>query len=227
MEQLVDDLLLLARQDEQRIEHAEQVDLSNLIELQLDLSRDGFSLRQQRLSSELGCELLVLGQSILLQRLFRNLIDNAQRYTPNQGLISVTAQRRGCWITVAVGDSGVGLTADQLPRVFDRFWRARPDRGDDGTGLGLAIAYRICVAHGGSIRVTSKLGRAVVSWWNFLLTRRHSWVWFIWQCQIVFKLDRSLATGPNNDLDPIACPLLLPGEMTPFGGFSLAHLMIN
>jgi two-component system, OmpR family, manganese sensing sensor histidine kinase len=158
MEQLVDDLLLLARQDEQRIEHAEQVDLSNLIELQLDLSRDGFSLRQQRLSSELGCELLVLGQSILLQRLFRNLIDNAQRYTPNQGLISVTAQRRGCWITVAVGDSGVGLTADQLPRVFDRFWRARPDRGDDGTGLGLAIASRICVAHGGSIRVTSKLG---------------------------------------------------------------------
>ena len=59
---------------------------------------------------------------------------------------------------MAVGDSGVGLTADQLPRVFDRFWRARPDRGDDGTGLGLASAYRICVAHGGSIRVTSKLG---------------------------------------------------------------------
>lgn len=158
MEQLVDDLLLLARQDEQRIEHAEPVDLSALIELQLDLIRDGLALRQQRLNLELGCELIVFGQSILLQRLFRNLLDNAQRYTPDQGLISVTAQRRGGWISVAVADSGVGLSADQLPRVFDRFWRASPDRGDGGTGLGLAIASRICLVHGGSIRVTSQLG---------------------------------------------------------------------
>jgi signal transduction histidine kinase len=158
MEQMVDDLLLLARQDEQRIEHAEPVDLSALMELQLDLIRDGLALRQQRLSIELECELIVLGQPILLQRLFRNLLDNAQRYTPDQGLVSVTAQRRGGLITVAVEDSGVGLTADQLPRVFDRFWRASPDRGDGGTGLGLAIASRICLAHGGSIRVTSQLG---------------------------------------------------------------------
>jgi len=158
MEQMVDDLLLLARQDEQRIEHAEPVDLSALMELQLDLIRDGLALRQQRLSIELECELIVLGQPILLQRLFRNLLDNAQRYTPDQGLVSVTAQRRGGLITVAVEDSGVGLTADQLPRVFDRFWRASPDRGVGGTGLGLAIASRICLAHGGSIRVTSQLG---------------------------------------------------------------------
>ena len=158
MEQMVDDLLLLARQDEQRIEHAEPVDLSALMELQLDLIRDGLALRQQRLSIELECELIVLGQPILLQRLFRNLLDNAQRYTPDQGLVSVTAQRRGGLITVAVEDSGVGLTADQLPRVFDRFWRASPDRGDGGNGLGLAIASRICLAHGGSIRVTSQLG---------------------------------------------------------------------
>ena len=158
MEQMVDDLLLLARQDEQRIEHAEPVDLSALMELQLDLIRDGLALRQQRLSIELECELIVLGQPILLQRLFRNLLDNAQRYTPDQGLVSVTAQRRGGLITVAVEDNGVGLTADQLPRVFDRFWRASPDRGDGGTGLGLAIASRICLAHGGSIRVTSQLG---------------------------------------------------------------------
>jgi len=158
MEQMVDDLLLLARQDEQRIEHAEPVDLSALMELQLDLIRDGLALRQQRLSIELECELIVLGQPILLQRLFRNLLDNAQRYTPDQGLVSVTAQRRGGLITVAVEDSGVGLTADQLPLVFDRFWRASPDRGDGGNGLGLAIASRICLAHGGSIRVTSQLG---------------------------------------------------------------------
>jgi two-component system, OmpR family, manganese sensing sensor histidine kinase len=158
MEQMVDDLLLLARQDEQRIEYAEPVDLSALMELQLDLIRDGLALRQQRLSIELECELIVLGQPILLQRLFRNLLDNAQRYTPDQGLVSVTAQRRGGLITVAVEDNGVGLTADQLPRVFDRFWRASPDRGDGGTGLGLAIASRICLAHGGSIRVTSQLG---------------------------------------------------------------------
>jgi len=58
-----------------------------------------------------------------------------------------------------VSDAGVGLSAEELPRVFDRFWRASAERGRGGTGLGLAIAARICTAHGGTIQVSSRPGQ--------------------------------------------------------------------
>jgi signal transduction histidine kinase len=70
--------------------------------------------------------------------------------------VSVQARRRGSLLTISIADSGIGLSPEQLPRVFERFWRASPDRGQGGSGLGLAIANRICLAHGGSIRVTSQ-----------------------------------------------------------------------
>lgn len=82
MDHLVDDLLLLARQDEQRLEHAQPVDLSRLLQDQLDLNLDAITLRRQALAVDITPQLLVQGQPLLLQRLFRNLIDNAMRYTP-------------------------------------------------------------------------------------------------------------------------------------------------
>lgn len=159
MEHLVNDLLLLARQDEQRIEHAQPVDVSELLQQQVDLNRDGISLRGQELHIALEPALMVQGQPLLLQRLFRNLLDNASRYTPEHGAIQLRAKRRGGSVLVEVEDSGVGLSSEQMPRVFDRFWRASSDRGDGGSGLGLAIASRICQAHGGQILVSSQLGR--------------------------------------------------------------------
>lgn len=158
MEQLVNDLLLLARQDELRLELPQRLDLSLLLEQQLRLHRDGMALRQQQLSVELEPGLMVQGQPSLLQRLFRNLLDNAQRYTPEGGTIAVQAHSRGHQVLVSVTDSGIGLKAEELPLVFDRFWRASPDRGDGGSGLGLAIVSRLCQVHGGSIQVASRPG---------------------------------------------------------------------
>ena len=158
MEQLVNDLLLLARQDELRLELPQRLDLSLLLEQQLRLHRDGIALRRQELSVELQPGLMVQGQPSLLQRLFRNLLDNAQRYTLEGGTIAVHAHSRGQQVHVAVTDNGVGLKPEDLPLVFDRFWRASPDRGDGGSGLGLAIASRLCQAHGGSIQVSSRPG---------------------------------------------------------------------
>ena len=159
MEILVEDLLLLARQDEGRLDHPRPLDLCRLLEEQLDLHRDSFALRQQTLEAEIEPQLLVQGQATLLQRLLRNLLDNAQRYTPAGGTVSVQARRRGALITISISDTGMGLSPDQLPRVFERFWRASPDRSQGGAGLGLAIAHRISLAHGGSIRVTSQEGK--------------------------------------------------------------------
>ncbi len=159
MEDLVEDLLLLARQDEGRLDHPRPLDLSQLLADQLDLHRDSFGLRQIQLESELDPQLMVQGQATLLQRLLRNLLENAQRYTPSGGSVTVQAKRRGSVVAISIADTGIGLSPDQLPRVFERFWRASPDRSQGGAGLGLAIAHRICLAHGGTIRVTSQPGQ--------------------------------------------------------------------
>ena len=159
MEHLVDDLLLLARQDEQRLEHAQPVDLSQLLHEQLNLNHDAMTLRRQAVEVAITPQLLVQGQPLLLQRLFRNLIDNAMRYTPAEGRLTISARRRGDQALVSVSDTGIGLSREQMSRVFDRFWRASSDRSDGGTGLGLAIASQICQAHGGRILVTSQPGQ--------------------------------------------------------------------
>jgi len=159
MEQLVDDLLLLARQDEERLEPPVPVDLALLLEDQIALHRDGIRLRGLSLDVALTDNLLVQGHPPQLQRLFRNLLDNALRYNRQGGRISVRAERRGNLVRVAVADTGLGLAPAQLPQVFDRFWRASEDRTDGGSGLGLAIASRICRAHGGRIQVSSELGQ--------------------------------------------------------------------
>lgn len=156
MERLVEDLLLLARQDEMPLAPPLPVDLSGLLEQLLQLHRDGCALRSQQLHGEVAAGLVVPGHAPLLHRLFRNLLDNAQRYTPEGGSIRVRAARQGQTVSVAVEDSGIGLTADQLPRVFERFWRASPDRTAEGSGLGLAIVSRICEVHGGRILVRSR-----------------------------------------------------------------------
>ena len=157
--QLVDDLLLLARQDEQRVDTPRPVSLSSLLAQQLDLVRDGFVLKNLELKSQISADLTVLGQPPLLQRLFRNLLDNALAYTPAGGEVSVEAYRKGTHVVVAVHDTGIGLAPEQLPQVFDRFWRASSDRTQRGSGLGLAIASRICHSHGGTIRASSALNQ--------------------------------------------------------------------
>ena len=122
------------------------------------LHRDAIELKRQTLTLDLTRGLQVLGQATLLNRLVRNLLDNAMRYTPEGGQVMVQSYRRGSFVVFSVQDSGIGLSEEELPQVFDRFWRARSDRSDGGSGLGLAIVSRICSSHGGGIRVTSQPG---------------------------------------------------------------------
>lgn len=98
-----------------------------------------------------------LGDSARLVRVLSNLIDNALKFTPEGGQVSLEAQRHPNQIHVCVRDTGSGIPAEALPRIFDRFWRAhRTARA--GAGLGLAIAKGIVEAHGGRIWATSKPG---------------------------------------------------------------------
>jgi heavy metal sensor kinase len=96
----------------------------------------------------------VLGTAPDLYRLFNNLIENALRHTTAGGTITVQARQNGSRLRVAVIDTGTGIAADDLPRVFDRFYRGRSTTGV-GSGLGLSIARAIAHAHGGEVTLAN------------------------------------------------------------------------
>src|SRR2546428_212207 len=96
-----------------------------------------------------------------LRQIFTNLFDNALRHTPAGGRIRVTAERAGGETIVGVSDTGTGIPAEHLPRIFERFYRVDPGRSrqEGGTGLGLSIVKHLVEAHGGRVEAESELGR--------------------------------------------------------------------
>jgi two-component system phosphate regulon sensor histidine kinase PhoR len=94
-----------------------------------------------------------------IEQVLVNLIHNAIKFTPPGGRINISAKAEGDKLIVSVSDTGVGISEDDLPRVFERFYKADKARGGGGTGLGLAIAKHVVEAHGGRIWVESVEGR--------------------------------------------------------------------
>ena len=92
--------------------------------------------------------------------MFNNLIDNAIKYTPEQGTVRVTCQATADGVSIEVADSGIGIPRDDLPRVFERFYRVDKARSRElgGTGLGLSIVKHLVQSIGGQITVESRLG---------------------------------------------------------------------
>jgi signal transduction histidine kinase len=109
------------------------------------------------LRSELGSDLpTVLADPGHLQRVFTNLLGNAIKFTPTGGTITVRAEAAGSVVLFSVTDTGSGISAEEIPHLFDRFWQARTT-ARQGTGLGLTIVRGIVMAHGGQIWVESQL----------------------------------------------------------------------
>jgi len=104
-------------------------------------------------------DLHVAGDSARLLQVFSNLLGNAVKFTPKGGTISLSAAAEGSACRFTVADTGSGIPADQLPHVFDRFWRGRQQASTAGAGLGLAIAKGIVDAHGSTLTVASEAGR--------------------------------------------------------------------
>jgi two-component system, OmpR family, sensor kinase len=86
------------------------------------------------------------------------LLDNAVKYTPSGGSVAVRVEEYDGGVALAVSDTGVGISEDQLPLVFERFYRADAARSEEGVGLGLSIARQIAESHGGTIAARSKPG---------------------------------------------------------------------
>ena len=162
MSQLVNDLLLLARFDRQAPDQRgwRCIALDELLEDLVELYRDRAEQSQIALSTQLIPPINVNGDASQIQQLFTNLLTNALQYTPSGGTIVISSQRVGGHVLVAVQDTGIGIASEQLPYVFDRFWRVDQVRNQHsgGSGLGLAIAKTIAQRHQGDITVHSKLG---------------------------------------------------------------------
>jgi two-component system, OmpR family, sensor histidine kinase CiaH len=154
---LVEDLLLLARSDSGAIE---------LDQLPLDLGdlagEAASALAQPAADQNVRIVVdpepaAVTGDPVRLRQLVAILVDNAIRHSPSGGEVRVAVRADGRSMDLSVEDQGPGIEPEDLPRVFDRFWRA-PGAPAGGTGLGLAIAQWIVERHGGRIAVMNRLG---------------------------------------------------------------------
>jgi signal transduction histidine kinase len=159
MSRLVNDLLLLAEADiaEQPI-HPRRVDLMAVVD---DVFRAA-----QLLGGDKVQVILEAAESIeteadpdRIKQLLLNLIDNAVKFTPEGGSVSISLKRDGSWAELAVSDTGVGIAPDEQAAIFRRFYRVDKSRSTRGSGLGLSISAWIAQSHGGSIGVNSKPGK--------------------------------------------------------------------
>ena len=150
------DLSLLSRIEEGAISFKfESVDLSQAAKEVANRLRQQYVDQNVALDLQLDEPLWVSGDSDRLAQVFTNLIGNALGHTPGGGRVAVTSQRMGEVARVAVADTGHGISAEDLGRVFDRFYRAELDPHSTGTGIGLTIARSIVRSHHGEVTAHS------------------------------------------------------------------------
>jgi signal transduction histidine kinase len=116
--------------------------------------------KRQKLTASVECNELVMADTLRLPQVFHNLIDNAVKYTPAEGSIVVTLTRRNSEAVITVQDNGIGIPPEDLPQIFDRFFRVHQGSAspDIGAGLGLSIVASIVSAHGGRVDAESTPG---------------------------------------------------------------------
>ncbi len=161
MQRLVDDLLDLSRIESGRWQPGpERVNVRELAGDVWAAFADRARERRIEFTAAAGEVHPVTADPDALRQVFTNLFDNALRYTPPDGRISVAVEPSPGGMTVAVTDTGSGIAPEHLPRIFERFYRADPGRSreEGGTGLGLAIVKHLVEAHGGRVEARSTLG---------------------------------------------------------------------
>jgi heavy metal sensor kinase len=97
----------------------------------------------------------LIGDTSMIQRMFSNLVDNAIKYTPSGGIVNVALSETPSQVVITVKDTGIGISQQDLPRIFERFYRCDQSRSQAGIGLGLSLARAIARSHGGDITVLS------------------------------------------------------------------------
>lgn len=155
---MVGDLLDMARLESGGLLSLKTVNLTAMIEeivIALEVLAHDKAIELQ---CELEPMLCVQADGVRLRQAIENLISNAIKYTPEGGTIRVRSALVGDGVVTTIQDTGIGIPADHLPYIFDRFYRVNPDSPTQGTGLGLAIVKSVIEMHSGEIEATSTLG---------------------------------------------------------------------
>ncbi len=156
---IINQLLTLARADAGKDhQEFEKINLAGFVK---DLCTDVRAVCQEKhltLQQDRIDEASVMGDSRSLRNLFHNILENAMKYTPKGGIITVTIRQEGARVVVSIKDTGIGISADERSLIFERFYRIDKARARSvgGSGLGLAICRHIIEVHGGSITVESQ-----------------------------------------------------------------------
>ena len=158
---LIEDLLDLSKLEEAVSPPDQRVNLSEVAEREANRLEPSAAAMGTRFERHIEPGAWTTGDAAQLGTMIRNLLENAIRYTPPEGKVSIELSQRGDHALIEVRDTGIGIPLEAQSRVFERFYRVDRGRSRDsgGTGLGLAIAKHVIELHGGQIQVESELGR--------------------------------------------------------------------
>ena len=160
---LVEDVLSLARLESPQVDlDLGEIDLPEFLRATMLDWESRLKAKQLRFDSDLQADLPRLcADEGRLQEIVYNLLDNAVKYSKRGGTITVQARVEDHRVRLSVTDEGVGIRESDVPRIFERFYRADKARSRElgGTGLGLSIVKHIAQLHGGSVEAESQLGR--------------------------------------------------------------------
>ena len=155
---IITDLLVLTRMDNQGEMNREKVDMSELTQETVHLLQPAAEKKNQQLTDEIQPGLELFGDRIKLNQILYNLMDNAIKYTPENGKIHVSLKEEDGNLVWRVRDNGIGIPEEDQEHIFERFYRVDKARSREtgGTGLGLSIVRQMVKMHGGTISVSSK-----------------------------------------------------------------------
>jgi heavy metal sensor kinase len=137
---------------------ARELNIGAVVRDACDLFRSSAEHKNLNLVCNVSGKFTISGDKRLIQRMIANLLDNAIKYTPVGGSVEVTVNdtTKNDAVSVKIKDSGIGISPEDIPRIFERFYRCDPSRSEAGIGLGLSFARAVARAHGGDISVLSE-----------------------------------------------------------------------
>jgi two-component system sensor histidine kinase SenX3 len=156
--ELVQEIINLSRlQDSDPLQVAQELTINELVRTAVDQCATTSEARNIWVSITEGPDAVVLGDREQLIMAIHNLIENAINYSPEDTKVSVTTQSQDDIVEISVADQGIGISEDELERIFERFYRVDPARSREtgGTGLGLSIVKHVTSKHGGEVKVWS------------------------------------------------------------------------
>lgn len=172
MERLVGDLLVLSKmQNPDFIIETEPV---NIIQVFEDIARSAYAIgKKKNIKLDLQAEedsYMMMGDYDRLRQMFMVILDNAVKFSPDNSVIHISIFTPGK-LSISIRDEGIGISSEELPNIFEKFYKSKLKQNAEGSGLGLAIAKQIATKHGGTIQVKSKPGKGTEFIFTFRLLK--------------------------------------------------------